>query len=327
MAILLSWKNNNPASNTLRIYRTETTFDMANLPAPIATLAGNTQSYTDETVQGAKSYTYLIQVSNGSEVVYTKSPTVVNIKNRGPGPQMLQQGDYDCGYFGEVSADELPNVFTAFGVNSSFVGVADRYPLVYHKFAWKGRILYYGAEPLYTTQIGNTTSKRKYARSGLKFNFSNAETKATVLNIVNKNNYSFHARCPRSTPENWDGTTSFSNLANLQNPDTEFNQILGALTRLAPPGKRKLSGIKTTVPQSGFSNYGIAVADIEVTADSSAGLARMYGAGSSIKMLPSAVSGAVDLNQYQTFTGHAGWYMTSSSGNQVIWPVFELIEN
>lgn len=326
MAILLSWKNNNPASNTLRIYRTETTFDMANLPAPIATLAGNTQSYTDETAQGAKSYTYLIQVSNGSEVVYTKSPTVVNIKNRGPGPQMLQQGDYDCGYFGEVSVDELPSVFTAFGVSPNFVGDTDKYPLVYHKFAWKGRILYYGAEPLYATRLSNNTLRRKYTRSGLKFNFSNTETQATVLNIVNKNNYSFHARCPRSTPENWDGTTSFSNLANLQNPDTEFNQILGAITRLAPPGKRKLSGIKTTVPQSAFSNYGIAVADVRVSSDGGDFLSRIFGSGNSTKMLPSAVSGAVDLNQYQTFTGSAGWYRTDISANHVIWPVFELIE-
>ena len=326
MAILLSWKNNNPASNTLRIYRTETTFDMANLPAPIATLAGNAQSYTDETAQGAKSYTYLIQVSNGSEVVYTKSPTVVNIKNRGPGPQMLQQGDYDCGYFGEVSANELPSVFAAFGVSPNYAGVADKYPMTYHKFAWKGRILYYGAEPLYETHASATDSWNKLTRSGLNFNFTSAQTKATVLNIHSKNNFSFHARCPRSTPENWDGTTSKFN--NLQNPDTEFNQILGALTRLAPPGKRKIFGLNTTVAVTAGTGYGILCADPSGSADgTNTHLCRVYRQGVSSKLFPDPISGALDLNQPSAFSNNGGWfYAPASISNARIWPVFELIE-
>lgn len=326
MAILLSWKNNNPASNTLRIYRTETTFDMANLPAPIATLAGNVQSYTDETVQGAKSYTYLIQVSNGSEVVYTKSPTVVNIKNRGPGPQMLQQGDYDCGYFGEVSADELPSVFVAFGMSPTNIGNLNNYPSVYHKFAWKGRILYYGAMMLPPVTASGSL-RNKLVRSGLVYNFTNAALQATVQNVHSKNGFSFHARCPRSTPENWDGTTSPFAQQNLENPDTEFNQILGSLMRVAPPGKRKLSGINTTIFSAAATTYAVAISDPPVGA-MAANPGRIFSSNASIRVLPAAVPTGKNPQEFEAnSTITAGWYATAdNAASSKVWPVFELIE-
>lgn len=326
MAILLSWKNNNPPQNVLRIYRSETTFDTANLPAPLATLPGDAKSYTDTTAVGAKSYSYLLQVSNGQEVVYSKTPTITHIKNRGPGPQMLQQGDYDCGYFGEVSADELPSVFAAFGVAPGYIGTLNNYPSVYHKFAWKGRILYYGAIMLSAVQVYGS-SRNKLTRSGLVYNFTNAALQATVQNVHSKNGFSFHARCPRSTPENWDGTTSPFTKQNLENPDTEFNQILGSLMRVAPPGKRKLSRINTTIFSSTVPQYGVAIADPPIGAMGS-NLSRISTTNYSLKFLPVAISNGKNPQEFEVnSTTTAGWYATSdSAASSKVWPVFELIE-
>lgn len=326
MAILLSWKNNNPPQNVLRIYRSETTFDTANLPAPLATLAGDAKTYTDTTAEGAKSYSYLLQVSNGQEVVYSKTPTITHIKNRGPGPQMLQQGDYDCGYFGEVSADELPSVFAAFGLAPGHIGTLNNYPSTYHKFAWKGRILYYGATMLFPLTASGSL-RNKLTRSGLVYNFTNAALQATVQNVHSKNGFSFHARCPRSTPENWDGTTSPFTQQNLENPDTEFNQILGSLMRVAPPGKRKLSGINTTIFSSSTPQYGVVIADPPIGAMGS-NLARMNGNSGTAKVLPMPVPTGRNPQEFEAnSTYYVGWYAASdAAGSSKVWPVFELIE-
>lgn len=326
MAILLSWKNNNPPQNVLRIYRSETTFDTANLPAPLATLPGDAKTYTDTTADGAKSYSYLLQVSNGQEVVYSKTPTITHIKNRGPGPQMLQQGDYDCGYFGEVSADELPSVFVAFGMSPTNIGTLNNYPSVYHKFAWKGRILYYGATMLLSVAASGSL-RNKLTRSGLVYNFTNAALQATVQNVHSKNGFSFHARCPRSTPENWDGTTSPFARQNLENPDTEFNQILGSLMRVAPPGKRKLSGINTTIFSGTVITYAVAISDPPV-GTMAANPGRIFSSNANIRVLPEAVPTGKNPQEFEVnSTITAGWYAVSdiATGSKV-WPVFELIE-
>lgn len=46
MSIILSWKNNNPSTNTIKIYRSEAVIDPANPPLPvIASLPGNATTY------------------------------------------------------------------------------------------------------------------------------------------------------------------------------------------------------------------------------------------------------------------------------------------
>lgn len=331
MAILLSWKNNNVPQHTLRVYRSEGVIDTKALPPPLATLPGNAVSYTDETAIGGKTYNYLVQVTDGTDSIFTAIPSVMNVKNRGPGPQILQQGDFDCGYFGEISAFELPNLFTAFGYPSAYVNNNDAYPDVFHKFAWKGRILYVGSMFIPFAFYSSDVTRNKHTRSGVKFNFTNAATEKTVENIHSYNGFSYHARCPRSTPENWDGKTSAFHIDNLINPDTEFNQIIGSLTRHPAPVKRKLSGIVTNTLVGAPYFYGIAVADVPVNTEQAFLTRLALGAsGAILRVLMPARANNFDANNPAAHAAIAGdWFATqiSNTSNAQPWPVFELIEN
>lgn len=332
MAILLSWKNSNTTEVTIKIYRSTSPLDTSALPAALVTLPGDARTYTDETATGNVNYYYVVEATNGTTRIFAKSPSIINVKSRGPGPSILQQGDYDCGYFGEIAANELPIVTDAFGINPSYVTALRMLPQKYHKFAWKGRILYVGEFSIGQAAVPNARSDQlKYLRSGLVYNFTSAELAAQVPNIVTKNKFSFHARSIRATPENWDGVANSYDVSVMSNPDTEFNQLAGSLMQSPPPIKRKLSGIK--VSQTSAQLYPIMIADPGnkngTAANSVYPVVRFSNTGNTTQVA-ATYSGprnyGFNPNQqidYGFLSGFQSQYFYTSG----IWPVFELIES
>lgn len=334
MAIILSWKNNNPPYNTVKVYRSQAGFDMAALPEPMITLAGDAKSYIDESIDDGGDYSYLIEVTNGSERLFCKTPTVTHLKNRGPGPARLIMGDSECGYYGTVSLDELPDAVSSFGLDArSLMAQTNGIPMTYHKFAWKGRILYYATTPLYGAH-SLRNSQNKILRSGLKYPFEWPAKASESQNIRNKNKYSFHARVPRSTPENWDGVLSADNEGLAMIADSEFNQLLGAIVQYTPIGERKLTGLPIYKPSAVVGH--IAVADpvnaaMAVHGDSTVSARFGYSAGTTGAPPTLTYTGSKEIGFEPTGAINRGWYKTVTNNHSTqyatIWPVFELIED
>lgn len=331
MAILLSWKNPNTADVAIKIYRSTSPLDTAALPAALVTLPGDAKTYTDETATGSVPYYYVVEATNGTTRIFAKSPSIINVKSRGPGPSILQQGDYDCGYFGEVPASELPVVTDAFNINPAYITSARMIPQKFHKFAWKGRILYLGEFSIGQAAVPTLRAEQlKYLRSGLIYNFTSPELAAQIPNIVTKNKSSFHARSIRATPENWDGTTNSYDLSVMSNPDTEFNQLACALMQSSPFIKRKLSGIK--VSQTSAQLYPIVIADPGnkngTATNTTYPVIRFSNIGNTAQAA-FTYSGPKNygfnpnqLTDYGFLTGVQSQYYYTGG----IWPVFELIE-
>jgi len=109
MRIYLSWENLNTSAVKLEIYRGDAPLDRANLPAtPIVTLTNGETSYIDEDgILLGKTYYYVFVTSNAGDRQVSDNQTVTAVSRRGPGSQILQQGDNTLGYFGMMTAGEL----------------------------------------------------------------------------------------------------------------------------------------------------------------------------------------------------------------------------
>lgn len=332
MAILLSWKTANVAENQIKVYRSDAgPVDSKKLPEPIATLTGNVKEYEDLTAIGGKTYNYLIEVTDGKTRLFTATPSVIHIRTRGPGSSLLLQGDHDCGYYGTVDLMELPNMYSAFKHTSSNIIDQNLAPSKWHKFAWKGRVLYIADRQMAGATLTDADCLR-YLRSGLKYNFESENFKNDIPNIHSRNGYSFHARSIRGTPEDWDGVLPSNHPDVVENIETEVNQLLACLWPVSPMVKRRLHGIENT----NFSSiYTVALADPHAAEINSS-----WSARNNLKATRFHKPG--DPETYTTSLAHGelqymsdpkldprvyGWFAAGNNISYGIpWPVFELIE-
>jgi len=210
MSIRLNLTNRNKNYDSLVIYRSTSKIDLANLPAPLVTLVNKEQSYLDTTAPKNTLVYYAFAVKRGSEVTYSVSRPAVNAGYTGPGPQELVLGDWRFGYFGSMPAAEL---FTAVELCAAF-GIASPYTngsLTWHKFAFKGKVLYFP-----TTHLSTAVGWNRLYAFGLVFGVDgpgpsghgNAPT--NQLRKVKKGDDELIVRLPRSnnTPDYTHGTVN-----------------------------------------------------------------------------------------------------------------------
>ena len=143
MALKLKWKNNNVVANTIKIYRGDAKLDPANLPAPLVELTKGETEWVDETAAYGKKYFYILAVVTANDFIPTANQEILVADNRGAGSSILQYGDDNIGYFGQVlPADFLTNL-DILSVAATTAGLpATLVSAPWHKFVRKGKILY-----------------------------------------------------------------------------------------------------------------------------------------------------------------------------------------
>lgn len=148
MKIKLTWIDRNGTSEGTRIYRSETRFDHTNLPEPLATVGPGITEYIDSTAERGKSYFYRLGTFRGADEALSELRSVIALPYTGPGPQKVQAGDHELGFFGEVSSEELFDGQTL----SEMVGLGSTGTLInsdagWLKFADRGKILFIAKKP------------------------------------------------------------------------------------------------------------------------------------------------------------------------------------
>lgn len=142
MSITLNW--NLPAGITLDnvvIYRGTAALDKNNLPAPLATLAGDVATYVDDALVSNNVYYYIVSFVKGADVSYSMNYEMGYFADLGPGPQKLVMGNWTYGYFGEIAAaDFITAADLKTQVGASSLSVTE--PVAWHKFIYKGKILF-----------------------------------------------------------------------------------------------------------------------------------------------------------------------------------------
>ena len=145
MPIKLDWIDHNVTADSRNVYRSTSKIDVGNLPVPLATLAGDALTYTDNTVQRNVTYHYVVTSIDGEDEAPSAEFVIAYIPYTGPGPQTLLRGTWEHGYFGRVP---LEDIFS----HSEFVAACDMTGSCtpntvtgnyWHKVVYKGKILFF----------------------------------------------------------------------------------------------------------------------------------------------------------------------------------------
>lgn len=167
MTIRLSWPSQAAKGLTaIEIYRKtgwNATLDVNNPGTPIATLAGTATEFVEDVANLTKNttYRYWVAAVKGTERLIGNPVTQGFFLDTGPGPQTLKKGDWACGYFGTLTKEEFFNtpelkILLPAGPASMFVND----PPTWHKFVFRGRILFYPSYPHSSNASFNTAYSR-----------------------------------------------------------------------------------------------------------------------------------------------------------------------
>lgn len=159
MAIRLDWASLvNKVYDRINIYRSSTPFDFTQiLPDPYATVPPDSTTYTDTAPADNTAYWYLIGGEKGGRVTAGVPVSMGNFPDSGPGPKNIIRGDWFSGYFGEVSLDEM---FTLTEIKAQLTAVSSwalLAPSIWHKFVFKGKILFFPDKALTSAGISWNT--------------------------------------------------------------------------------------------------------------------------------------------------------------------------
>lgn len=143
MKLTLRWSNLNVLPTTTDIFRSASPIDPQALPAVHASVNASLEQFEDDVVYGQRYY-YMFRNRNSKGSVLSNNIEAWGLPYTGPGPQNLLRGDYSRGYFGQVgkkdfiSSYDLCNAIDP-AVFSLVYAVQE---ITWHKFAYKGKILF-----------------------------------------------------------------------------------------------------------------------------------------------------------------------------------------
>lgn len=205
MPIKLDWVDHNVAADSRKVYRSLTKIDQGNLGVPLATLAGDALTYTDNTVQRGVTYHYVVTNVIGEDEAPSAEYVIAYIPYTGPGPQAIVRGTWDYGYFGRVPLEDIfSSTELVKGCNlTSGITINTAAGNYWHKVVYAGKILFFP-----NNSIGTTISYQTLYNAGLVFGTRpSAEWPAAIktqLGIVPQNfviasaNHRFVVRLPTS---------------------------------------------------------------------------------------------------------------------------------
>lgn len=145
MPIKLDWIDHNVSADSRKVYRSTSKIDVGNLGVPLAVLAGNALTYTDDTVQRNVTYHYVVTSVQGADEAPSAEFVIAYIPYTGPGPQTLLRGNWEYGYFGRAPLEDI----FSYG---EFIAACDMTALCtantatgnyWHKVVYKGKILFF----------------------------------------------------------------------------------------------------------------------------------------------------------------------------------------
>ncbi|AWN08863.1 putative virion structural protein [Salmonella phage SPAsTU] len=272
MTIRLSWPSQASKGLTaIEIYRKagwNATLDVNNPGTPIATLSGTAVEFVDDIATLTKNTTYRYWVAGvkGTERLIGNPVTQGFFPDTGPGPQTLKRGDWACGYFGTLTNAEFFNrQELQLLLNSQQAGMFTADPATWHKFVFRGRILFFPA-----TYHSNTNSVLMAYQRGMLYGTDDNGTiipsgaTATKQDCkVTKDGRAYRIRLPYAVP--YDAAGSGQDYANgewrntfarLFPVSTTFSQagigsfdslaLLGSTTSVTDPGASAQAPVYST---------------------------------------------------------------------------------
>lgn len=229
MSILINWTNPAQPADNIRIYRATAPFDLESLPAVLATLPATDTEYEDTTNLLNVVYYYRVGRVIGSDLVLSKQLALSERTNLGLGPTALIRGDYDTGYFGTVTSDQLFTTASLSTELSFSVGVVLTASPKWYKFIHEGKIKFIPESPI---RYGSLAWSSLY-NNGLVYGSDGHGAYGSLTPVlqnrrVSKDGYTYKVRCLKAHSKA-SKTLPVQNQSQTTTPDSEYSELVTRL--------------------------------------------------------------------------------------------------
>lgn len=149
MKLTLRWSNLNVLPTTTDIFRSTSPIDPQALPTVHASVNASLEQFEDDVVYGQRYY-YMFRNRNSKGSVLSNNVEAWGLPYTGPGPQNLLRGDYSRGYFGQVGKKDFISSYDLCNAIDPVVFHPSNavQEITWHKFAYKGKILFIPNGPI-----------------------------------------------------------------------------------------------------------------------------------------------------------------------------------
>lgn len=139
----LTWTNPNGATPiTVNIYRGTAPIDRANLTGLLVSLTAGEVQYQDNTAVRGTTYYYVFETISATDRTVSQNYQIVTVPRRGAGPNVLQVGDYNYGYFGNIPSSSFINANTLRAALGFSGGTVINASPKWHKYARNGKVIF-----------------------------------------------------------------------------------------------------------------------------------------------------------------------------------------
>lgn len=308
----LTWTNPNGATPiTVNIYRGVAPLDRANLTSPIVSLTAGETTYTDNTALRGVTYYYVFETISATDRTVSQNYPITTIPRRGAGPNTLQAGDYNYGYFGSIVSASFINANALRTAVNFSLGTVVAVSPKWHKYARNGKVLFIPEQPLTN---GSLTWKQLYD-AGLVFGTGDNGPYNAGANFLQNAQVTigpdtYRVRLMRGYNDDYN---VFAPAATTPEPveafTCEWDDLIYPLCVLVPTVQRMSNRASLTTAQlNGVGGYVIAVQEKPTNAASTSHLYR--GTASGLR---------AGITQRQS--------TPYSNASMSWWPVLELIES
>jgi hypothetical protein len=236
MDITIKFDNYNGGSEEgVRVYRSDAVISSAALPAPLATLPPGATEYVDTTAVRGSKYYYRFGVFLGTDEVLTKNYMVLAVApvDTGPGPQILQAGDWELGFFGYCNSA----TFISYGGLVAALGLEVGNATTdygWMKMAYKGKVIF-----VPRSTVRNSISFNQLYQAGAVYGTNDngpvVPTGAVATNqfrIQDIGGFSFIPRIMKGTADGEALPTSRLEPNDTIPASNEYDDIMGALMKV-----------------------------------------------------------------------------------------------
>lgn len=224
MSITLKWTN--PAVvDEVQVFRSDTPLAAGQLPVgePVIKITDKTAIYVDNNTVQNKYYYYILAFKTGDDVVYAPQSVAINMPYTGPGPQTIQCGTWERGFFGQVAATELfsnQEIQALIGIGTAYTPAQS-----WLKMIWKGKILFV---PMLRVIAGTGWNQLylagcMYGVSGPGPATGHGLTPTDQLKVISKGDHDFILRTPRAC-----STLDYSWNGNAKDVDGEWINMVAS---------------------------------------------------------------------------------------------------
>jgi hypothetical protein len=253
MNLKLIWTDINTVDVTINIYRSETTIDTANLPAPVATLTAGEETWTDPDAVRGRYYYYVFKTTSAVDTVTSANYRIQAVPRLGPGPSELKYGDYNYGYFGSIPSNEFINTANLRSAVNFQAGPGNNAAPTWHKYVRNGTVYF-----VPNTCLGQSVQWTEIYAAGIMFGITgsgphrNGATATDQRKTVTIGSDVFIVRCMKGYSD--DATRIVPN-ATVNEPaeySNEFNDFIYPLVKFVPAAQRLVNiaaqGVQETLP-------------------------------------------------------------------------------